>query len=169
MAHRQLIGLCSGSVVSRHTHLFPVRIHLMLATGEAEAKALHERVKIVGFAMAFSARAAQRVSRQPWHPDRRARWLDGGRFRLVVASSGPSELEMDISRQADQLSTIADTRSVKTIVRRRAQHATDLHWAARQRDGRWVHSRLTNRLPTTRILAMSTANCADPYESRPRF
>jgi len=50
MAHQLLSELDSEGVISRHLQPLLERIHQMLGTGEAEAKALLKRVKIIGTA-----------------------------------------------------------------------------------------------------------------------
>ena len=50
MAHQLLSELDSEGVISRHLQPLLDRIHQMLGTGEAEAKALLKRVKIIGSA-----------------------------------------------------------------------------------------------------------------------
>jgi predicted DNA-binding transcriptional regulator YafY len=47
MAHQLLSELDSEGVISRHLQPLLERIHLMLGTGEADAKALLKRVKII--------------------------------------------------------------------------------------------------------------------------
>ena len=79
--------------------------------------------------LAFSAQAAQWVSREEWHPDQRGRWLDDGRFQLEVPYTDPNELAMDILRHADQVSITADSGAIKETVRKRTQQAWELHCA----------------------------------------
>jgi hypothetical protein len=50
MAHQLLSELDSEGVISRHLQPLLERIHQMLGTGEADAKALLKRVKIIGSA-----------------------------------------------------------------------------------------------------------------------
>ncbi|MCE2660516.1 MAG: WYL domain-containing protein [Rubrivivax sp.] len=81
--------------------------------------------------LAFSPQAAQWVSREQWHPDQQARWLDDGSFQLAVPYTDPNELAMDILRHADQVSITADTGTVSATVRLRTQQAWELHCADR--------------------------------------
>lgn len=81
--------------------------------------------------LAFSPQAAQWVSREEWHPDQRGKWLEDGRFQLEVPYTDPNELAMDILRHADQVSIIADTGTIKQTVRKRTQHAWELHCAGK--------------------------------------
>ncbi len=76
--------------------------------------------------LAFSAQAAQWVSREEWHPDQRSEWLPDGRFRLEVPYTDPTELAMDILRHADGVHIIEDTGTVGQTVRDKARTA----WAS---------------------------------------
>ncbi len=240
MAHQLLSELDSEGVISRHLQPLLDRIHQMLGTGEADAKALLKRVKIIGSAkrpvssqffeligeallkrkrihmryltrgrgavgerdvspqrlvhyrntwyvdawchtrekllrfaldaiedaepldtrardvalkqveaemdggygiyagarpkwvtLAFSPQAAQWVSHEEWHPDQRGKWLDDGRFQLEVPYTDPTELAMDILRNADEVSIVSDTGTVKETVRKRTQQAWELHCAGK--------------------------------------
>jgi len=57
--------------------------------------------------LAFAAQAAQWTSREQWHPEQRGRWLDDGRFELVVPYVDDTELVMDLLRQGDEVEVLA--------------------------------------------------------------
>jgi predicted DNA-binding transcriptional regulator YafY len=80
--------------------------------------------------LAFSAQAAQWVSREEWHPDQRGEWLPDGRFRLEVPYTDPTELAMDILRHADEVTIVSDSGGVRELVRRRMQRGWELHCAS---------------------------------------
>lgn len=82
--------------------------------------------------LAFSSQAAQWVSREEWHPDQRAKWLEDGRFQLEVPYTDPNELAMDILRHADQVSIVADTGTIRSTVRKRTQQAWELHCGGKE-------------------------------------
>ena len=62
--------------------------------------------------LVFDADAAQWVANEEWHPQQRARWLDGkpgeGRYELQVPYSDPTELAMDILRHGDSVVVAGD-------------------------------------------------------------
>lgn len=68
--------------------------------------------KVKWATLVFSADAAQWVANEEWHPQQRARWLDGppgeGRYELQVPYSDPTELTMDILRHGDSVVVTAD-------------------------------------------------------------
>jgi predicted DNA-binding transcriptional regulator YafY len=76
--------------------------------------------------LAFSAQAAQWVSREEWHPNQRGQWLPDGRFQLEVPYTDPTELAMDILRHADAVHIVEDTGTVGQTVREKARTA----WAS---------------------------------------
>lgn len=80
--------------------------------------------------LAFSAQAAQWVSREEWHPDQRGQWMPDGRYRLEVPYTDPTELAMDILRHADEVTVVSDTGTVAEIVRRRMRRGWELHCAS---------------------------------------
>ena len=95
MAHQLLSELDSDGAISRHLQPLLDRIHQMLGTGEAEAKALLKRVKIISSAkrpvpsqffelVARGAAQAQAAAHEV--PDARAR--RGQRARGVAAAAG---------------------------------------------------------------------------------
>ena len=51
--------------------------------------------------------AAAWISREQWHPEQRGRWLDDGRYELVLPYSDETELVMDILRQGSQVRVLA--------------------------------------------------------------
>jgi predicted DNA-binding transcriptional regulator YafY len=81
--------------------------------------------------LAFSAQAAQWVSREEWHPDQRGQWLDDGRYQLEVPYTDPNELAMDVLRHAGQVSITADTGALGETVRQRTEQAFEVHCAGR--------------------------------------
>ena len=62
--------------------------------------------------LVFDAEAAQWVANEEWHPQQKARWLDGtpgeGRYELQVPYSDPTELTMDILRHGDSVVVTGD-------------------------------------------------------------
>lgn len=56
--------------------------------------------------LVFSAEAAQWVSREEWHPAQRSRWLEDGRWELVLPYGEPTELLMDLLRHAGQVQVL---------------------------------------------------------------
>ncbi len=50
--------------------------------------------------LVFAADAAQWVANEAWHGEQRSRWLVDGRYELQVPFTDPTELAMDILRQA---------------------------------------------------------------------
>ena len=69
--------------------------------------------------LVFSAEAAQWVANEEWHPQQKAKWLDGapgeGRYELQVPYSEPTELAMDILRHGDSVVVTADKALVALI------------------------------------------------------
>jgi predicted DNA-binding transcriptional regulator YafY len=68
--------------------------------------------------LVFNAEAAQWVASEEWHPQQRARWLDGGRYELKVPYSEPNELVMDILRHGDTVVVQGDE-ALTNMVRQR--------------------------------------------------
>jgi predicted DNA-binding transcriptional regulator YafY len=68
--------------------------------------------KVKWATLVFSAEAAQWVANEEWHPQQKARWLDGpageGRYELQVPYSDPTELAMDILRHGDSVLVSGD-------------------------------------------------------------
>jgi predicted DNA-binding transcriptional regulator YafY len=67
----------------------------------------------------FDADSAQWVANEEWHPQQKARWLDGpagaGRYELQVPYSDPTELAMDILRHGDSVRVTGDKALVTLI------------------------------------------------------
>lgn len=63
--------------------------------------------------LVFSARAAAWVSREQWHADQHSRWLEDGRYELVLPYVDDTELVMDVLRHGDDVQVIepADLRA----------------------------------------------------------
>lgn len=57
--------------------------------------------------LVFSPQAAQWVSREQWHPEQSARWLDDGRYELRVPYADIREIAMDVLRHGDQVQVTA--------------------------------------------------------------
>ena len=74
----------------------------------------------------FDRTAAQWASHELWHPEQRGRWLDDGRFELVVPYVDDTELVMDILRQGEQVEVV-DPASLKRAVRARLEAAVALY------------------------------------------
>ena len=68
--------------------------------------------KVKWATLVFNADAAQWVANEEWHPQQKARWLDGppgeGRYELQVPYSDPTELAMDILRHGDSVIVAGD-------------------------------------------------------------
>ena len=68
--------------------------------------------KVKWATLVFNADAAQWVANEEWHPQQKARWLDGkpgdGRYELQVPYSDPTELAMDILRHGDSVVVTGD-------------------------------------------------------------
>ena len=86
--------------------------------------------KVKWATLVFSAEAAQWVANEEWHPQQKARWLDGvggevnggvggdGRYELQVPYSDPTELAMDILRHGDSVVVTGDKALVALIGQR---------------------------------------------------
>ena len=72
--------------------------------------------------LVFAAQSAQWISREEWHPEQRGRWLDDGRFELVVPYVDDTELVMDVLRQGDEVEVLAPP-ALREKVRRRLHAA----------------------------------------------
>ena len=72
--------------------------------------------------LVFSAEAAQSVSREEWHPEQEARWLEDGRWRLELPFVDPTELLMDLLRHAGEVQVISPA-SLKTAYEDRLRQA----------------------------------------------
>ena len=77
--------------------------------------------------LVFSAEAAQWVANEEWHPQQKARWMDGeargktpgeSRYELQVPYSDPTELAMDILRHGDSVVVTGDKALAALIARR---------------------------------------------------
>ena len=73
--------------------------------------------------LVFSAEAAQWVANEEWHPQQKARWLDGkqageGRYELQVPYGEPTELVMDILRHGDSVVVTGDKALTALIAQR---------------------------------------------------
>lgn len=79
--------------------------------------------------LAFSAQAAQWVSREQWHRDQRATWQPDGRYQLELPYVDPSELAMDILRHAGEVEIVADSGTVGEAVRERLRRAWERYAA----------------------------------------
>jgi predicted DNA-binding transcriptional regulator YafY len=78
--------------------------------------------KVKWATLIFNADAAQWVANEEWHPQQKARWLDGtpgeGRYELQVPYSDPTELAMDILRHGDSVVVAGDKALAAQIARR---------------------------------------------------
>lgn len=73
--------------------------------------------------LVFDAQAAQWVSREQWHVEQRGRWLDDGRWELVVPYAEETEIVMDVLRHGDQVVVTAPAPLVKAVGRKLAAAA----------------------------------------------
>ncbi len=55
----------------------------------------------------FDAQAAAWVSKEQWHAEQKARWLDNGRYELSVPYVDETEIVMDILRHGEQVQVTA--------------------------------------------------------------
>ena len=82
--------------------------------------------KVKWATLVFSADAAQWVANEEWHPQQKARWLDGtpgeGRYELQVPYSDPTELAMDILRHGDSVVVTGD-KALAALIRGRLRDA----------------------------------------------
>ena len=82
--------------------------------------------KVKWATLVFTAEAAQWVANEEWHPQQKARWLDGGpgsaaderRYELQVPYSDPTELAMDILRHGDSVVVTGDKALAALIAKR---------------------------------------------------
>ncbi len=74
----------------------------------------------------FSADAARWVSREEWHPDQTARWLDDGCYELELPFSDPTELIMDVLRHGPQVVVLRPA-ELRDAVTRALQQALDAY------------------------------------------
>ncbi len=82
--------------------------------------------KVKWATLVFSAEAAQWVANEEWHPQQRAKWLDGtpgeGRYELQVPYSDPTELAMDILRHGDSV-VVAGDKALAALIAQRLRSA----------------------------------------------
>jgi predicted DNA-binding transcriptional regulator YafY len=82
--------------------------------------------KVKWATLVFNADAAQWVANEEWHPQQKARWLDGtpgdGRYELQVPYSDPTELAMDILRHGDSVRVTGD-KALAAMIRTRLESA----------------------------------------------
>ncbi len=78
--------------------------------------------KVKWATLVFNADAAQWVANEEWHPQQKARWLDGApgeaRYELQVPYSDPTELAMDILRHGDSVVVTGDKALIANIATR---------------------------------------------------
>ena len=87
--------------------------------------------KVKWATLVFSAEAAQWVANEEWHPQQKARWIDGqtrgkepaeSRYELQVPYSDPTELAMDILRHGDSV-VVAGDKALAALIARRLRSA----------------------------------------------
>ena len=80
--------------------------------------------KVKWATLVFDAEAAQWIANEEWHPQQKARWLDGapggGRYELQVPYSDPTELTMDILRHGDSVVVSGDKALANMVAARLA-------------------------------------------------
>jgi len=74
----------------------------------------------------FSARAAQWVAEEHWHPGQTGSWRDDGTYELVVPFNDPTELVMDILRHGPDCRVIAPL-DLRNLVMERLRAASRLY------------------------------------------
>ena len=83
--------------------------------------------KVKWATLVFSAEAAQWVANEEWHPQQKARWLDGkpgeGRYELQVPYSDPTELAMDILRHGDSV-VVSGDKALAALIAQRLRSAS---------------------------------------------
>src|SRR5262249_26457785 len=72
--------------------------------------------------LVFDADTAQWVSSEEWHPAQRGRWLEDGRYELVLPYAEPTELLMDVLRHAGAVEVQAPA-ALRRAFTQRLQHA----------------------------------------------
>jgi predicted DNA-binding transcriptional regulator YafY len=89
--------------------------------------------KVKWATLVFSAEAAQWVANEEWHPQQKARWLEGptgeGRYELQVPYSDPTELAMDILRHGDSVVVTGD-KALAALIAQRLRSAAARYAAA---------------------------------------
>jgi predicted DNA-binding transcriptional regulator YafY len=74
--------------------------------------------------LAFDADAAQWVASEEWHPAQRGRWLDDGRYELVLPFADSTELLMDLLRHAGSVDVVGPA-SLRRAFAQRLQRAAE--------------------------------------------
>lgn len=72
--------------------------------------------------LVFDADVAAWVSKEVWHADQRARWLDDGRYELRLPYADDTELLMDVLRHGEHVEVVAP-RELRTAVEARLARA----------------------------------------------
>ena len=73
--------------------------------------------------LVFSAHEAHWVSREEWHPQQKACWLDDGRYELRVPYADPTELAMDVLRHGENVAVAPDSPELRAVVTEKLRKA----------------------------------------------
>ena len=65
--------------------------------------------------MRFSAERARWVADEQWHPDQESRYLEDGRFELILPYSDPTELVGDILRHGAEVEVVEPSALAKQV------------------------------------------------------
>ncbi len=75
----------------------------------------------------FTAERARWVSKEQWHSEQQARWLDDGRYELRIPYQNPTELIMDILRHGGEVEVVSPP-ELRQAVQQQLQEALE-HYA----------------------------------------
>ncbi len=70
----------------------------------------------------FTPHAARWVASQVWHSKQRSRWLEDGRFELILPYGNPSELLMDLLKYGPDVEVVSPS-SLRDAIRQRLRNA----------------------------------------------
>lgn len=73
--------------------------------------------------LVFQPQAAQWVSREEWHPEQQARWLDGGLYELRIPYTDETEVVMDVLRHGAQVRVTAPAALARRVAQQLSQAA----------------------------------------------
>jgi predicted DNA-binding transcriptional regulator YafY len=94
--------------------------HYTEAYGIFSGKARHQAV------LRFTEARARWVSMETWHTDQQSRWLEDGRYELILPYSQPDELVMDLMRYGPDVEVVSPA-SLRKAVAEQLQAAASLY------------------------------------------
>lgn len=65
--------------------------------------------------LVFEKQAAQWISREQWHPQQEARWLEDGRYELRIPYVQETEVAMDVLRHGAEVTVLAPASLVRRV------------------------------------------------------